>query len=60
MKASFDRKGNNENLDVWYGCHRYRTKSLKEYIEYLTFLLDEVLIATAHVCRDIRVLEGRR
>lgn len=60
MKASRDRKENNDNLDIWYGCHRYRTKDLKEYAEFLTLLLDEVLIAIAHVCRDIRELEGRR
>ena len=60
MKVSRDRKQNNENLDLWYGTHKYRTKSLKEYVEFLILLMDEVLAAIAHVCRSIRELEGRR
>lgn len=60
MKVSRNRKENNDNLDVWYGSHRYRTKSLEEYVSFLTLLMDEVLAAIAHVCRDIRALEGRR
>ena len=60
MKVSRDSQENKKNLELWYGTHRYRTKSLKEYIEFLIVLMDEVLAAIAHVCRDIRMLEDRR
>jgi hypothetical protein len=53
------REKNNENLEVWYGEYKYKTKDLKEYITFLTLLMDEVLIAIAHVCKDTRELEGR-
>lgn len=46
-------------FDVWYGDGRYRTKSLSEYIVFLKNLLDEILYLMAHICRDIRRLEGR-
>ena len=60
MKVSRDRKQNNENFDLWYGCHRYRTKSLEEYVEFLLLLMDEQLAQLAHICRSMRELEGRR
>jgi len=53
------REQNKENFDTWYGDHRYRTKDLKEYVEFLKRLLDEMLYYLAYVCRDIRRLEGR-
>jgi len=60
MKVGRNLKQNERNLDTWYQHHKYRTKDIKEYITYLTLLLDEVLAHIAHVCREIRELEGRR
>ena len=60
MKVGRDSQQNEKNLELWYGSQRFRTKDLKEYIVYLTLLMDEVFASIAHVCRDIRELEGRR
>lgn len=54
------REGNKENLDIWYGDHRFRTKNLKEYVEFQKNLLDEILVGIAHVCGDIAKIEQRR
>lgn len=49
-----------EQFEIWYGNDKYRTKSINEYVEFLKKLLDEILYCLAHVCRDIRILEGRQ
>ncbi len=53
------RVDNKDKFEVWYGTHRYMTKDLKQYVEFLKNLLDEILYCLAHVCRDIRRLEAR-
>jgi len=54
-----DRLKNKELFDTWYGDDRFRSKSPAEYVEFLKNLLDEMLVHIAHLCRDIRKLEGR-
>lgn len=58
--VNMDREKNSELLDVWYGDHRFRSKSVSEYTLFLRNLLHELLVCIAHVCRDIREIEGRR
>ncbi len=54
-----DRQDNKDKFELWYGTHKYRTKSLEQYVVFLKCLLDETLYYLAHVCRDIRRLEDR-
>ncbi len=54
------REDNKDKFELWYGTHKYRTKSLEQYVDFLKNLLDEILYYLAHICRDIRRLEGRQ
>lgn len=54
-----NREDNKEKFELWYGNERYRTKDLEEYVRFLKNLLDEILYRVAHICKDIRKLEGR-
>ncbi len=53
------RQDSKDKFELWYGTHKYRTKSLEQYIFFLKNLLDEILLCLAHVCKDIRKLENR-
>ncbi len=54
-----DRTENKELFEIWYGEHKFRTKNLKEYLLFMNFLFDEILLRLAHLCKGFRQLEGR-
>ena len=60
MKPSVGCEKYKDNLDVWYGDHRYKSKNLKEYVTFLKLLLDEIILYLAYICRGVRRLEGRQ